>query len=100
VSPGHRILLNGLSISAWELVNGTTITQEWDGESVTYFHFELTEHSGVLANGVLAESFFGGEASANRASFEERIRVLPNIPYFGSVTLKKPVLLGLVPQRA
>lgn len=57
VSPGHRFLLDGKMICARDLVNGTTIFQDININSIEYYHFELLEHSSVIANGVLTESY-------------------------------------------
>lgn len=69
VSPQHRILLKGNMIIAKNLVNGDTIFQDFDQESVTYYHIELERHSGIIANGVLAESYLD---CSNRFVFEDR----------------------------
>jgi len=68
VSPQHRILLKGNMIIAKNLVNGDTIFQDFDRESVTYYHIELERHSGIIANGVLAESYLD---CGNRIAFED-----------------------------
>ena len=57
VSPGHRILLDGKMICARDLVNGSTIFQDNNNHNIEYYHFELPEHSVVIANGVLTESY-------------------------------------------
>jgi len=57
VSPGHRILAHGKMDCARDLVNGTTIFQDFNHTSVHYYHFELNNHSSVIANGVLSESY-------------------------------------------
>jgi hypothetical protein len=57
VSPGHRVLFDGRLVMAKNLVNGVTIFQDSDFDSVEYYHFELKNHSSVVANGVLSESF-------------------------------------------
>jgi hypothetical protein len=57
VSSGHRIIIDDKMVCARDLVNGTTIFQDLDCISVHYYHFELNEHSCVIANGVLSESY-------------------------------------------
>jgi hypothetical protein len=57
VSPGHRIIQDGLLVLARDLVNGKTIIQDYQCDSVEYYHFELEEHSIVVANGALTESY-------------------------------------------
>ena len=57
VSPGHRIIIDGTMVCARDLVNGTTIFQDNDRISVEYYHLELKDHSAIIANGVLSESY-------------------------------------------
>ena len=67
VSPGHGIVVNGHLVSAKALVNGTTIIQDNECTSVEYYHLECEDHSALLANGVLAESYVDNK---NRRVFE------------------------------
>lgn len=57
VSPGHRFLIDGKMVNASELVNGKTIWQDTTCEEVVYYHLECEEHSAIIANGVLTESY-------------------------------------------
>lgn len=57
VSPGHRILLDGKMICARDLVNGNTIYQDINKIDIEYYHFELSEHSSIIANGLLTETY-------------------------------------------
>ena len=57
VSPRHRILLDGKLFFACDIVNGTTIYQDSSIHNIEYYHFELPEHSSVIANGILTESY-------------------------------------------
>ena len=57
VSPGHRILLNGKMILAKKSVNGNTIYQDTDCEDVEYYHLECENHSAIIANGILSETY-------------------------------------------
>lgn len=77
VSPGHGIVMNGQLVSAKALVNGTTIIQDSDCTSVEYYHLECEDHSALLANGVLAESYVDNK---NRRVFEpsSKLRRVPN----------------------
>jgi hypothetical protein len=58
VSPGHRIIVDNKILQAKYLINETTITQEFQDESVTYYHVELQCHYSIVANGVKAESYY------------------------------------------
>jgi hypothetical protein len=77
VSPDHRILLGNLAVTAKELVNGKTIVQTFDQNTVTYYHLELDHHSVVIANGVLAETYVDRKT---RQVFESSPRFVPPEP--------------------
>ena len=66
VSPDHAILLDGKLICARQLVNGTTIRQEYGVAAVEYFHIELDTHAILLAEGLPAESYLD---TGNRGFF-------------------------------
>lgn len=78
VSPAHRLLLDGKMVSAMNIVNGETIYQDNECDSVEYYHLECEEHSAIFANGILAESYVD---SNNRHAFENSIRIIrkPNV---------------------
>ena len=57
VSPGHRVIVDGKMLLASEAVNGETIVQEDTFDTIEYYHFELDQHSVVMAEGLLAETF-------------------------------------------
>jgi len=57
VSPNHGILRNDELVPSSQLVNGHTIFQDFNHDSIEYYHLELETHSTILANGVLAESY-------------------------------------------
>ena len=69
VSPNHGIVVKGKVVRAKDLVNDDTIFQDWSKNSLTYYHLELKNHSAIVANGVLSESYLDME---NRYSFEPR----------------------------
>ncbi|MGE4481281.1 Hint domain-containing protein [Acidocella sp.] len=74
VSPGHSMLLDGVLVLARALVNGVTITQDYDGQPVDYFLPEFAAHDCVLAEGAWSESFADGPGLRaqfhNRAAFQ------------------------------
>ena len=57
VSPGHSLLLNGRMVLAKNIVNGNTIYQDNECDSVEYYHLKCENHCAIFANGVLAESY-------------------------------------------
>ena len=72
VSPGHSILVNGQMVLAKHMVNGNTIYQDEECEAVEYYHVECENHSVLMANGVLSESYL---AANNRDVFENSVRI-------------------------
>lgn len=75
VSPAHSLLLGGKMVRADELLNGTTIVQDNLCDQVTYYHLELDEHSSIVANGILSESYL--DAKNRRDVFEPSRRLKP-----------------------
>ncbi|MCB4770159.1 Hint domain-containing protein [Ancylobacter sp. Lp-2] len=67
VSPWHHLLVNGKLVRANDLVNGSTIVQELDTRSVSYWHVELDQFDVVRAHGVYSESWADG---GNRDFFQ------------------------------
>lgn len=57
VSPGHHLLINDKMVLSSNLINGKTIYQDNECESVEYYHLECDIHSAIYANGVLAETY-------------------------------------------
>ena len=57
VSPGHAIAIDHVLVHASRLVNGVSVVQLADVESVTYYHIELESHAILLAENCPAESF-------------------------------------------
>lgn len=72
VSPGHNLLLNGKTHVAENMVNGNTIYQDNECDSVEYYHLECEKHSAIYANGVLAETYLDIN---NRYVFENSNRI-------------------------
>jgi len=67
VSPEHSVLINDFMVVASNIINGKTIYQDNECNSVEYYHLECKEHSAIFANGVLTESYFDAN---NRGVFE------------------------------
>jgi Hint domain len=67
ISPDHALFIDGKLIPARLLRNGTTVLEEHDCQSVTYFHVELDAHDVLLAEGLPAESYLD---TGNRSAFE------------------------------
>jgi hypothetical protein len=44
-------------VRAKNLVNGDTIFQDFAYDNIVYYHLELENHSAVIANGLLAETY-------------------------------------------
>jgi hypothetical protein len=72
VSPLHGLVLNGRMVLAKNIVNGKTIYQDNDCDSVEYYHLECENHSAIFANGVISESYLD---TNNRHVFEKSIRL-------------------------
>ena len=57
ISPGHRIIKKNKMILAKDIVNKTRIYQDHNRSSVEYYHLELDEHSVIIANNILSETY-------------------------------------------
>jgi hypothetical protein len=57
ISPHHAMCLDGVLIEARDLVNGVSIVQADEIESIEYFHIELDSHDVILAEGAPSETF-------------------------------------------
>ncbi|WP_081954943.1 Hint domain-containing protein [Achromobacter sp. RTa] len=79
VSPGHHMYFDGKLVPAMLLVNGQTVTQEFDRTSFEYFHIELDHFDILIAEGAAAESYVD---TGNRNMFENATSVAMN-PDFG-----------------
>jgi VCBS repeat-containing protein len=62
VSPNHAMYLSGVLIEAKDLVNGVSIAQTAQVESVEYFHIELETHDVIIAEGALSETFIDDDS--------------------------------------
>jgi hypothetical protein len=76
VSPAHGILIGKKLIFAQHLINEKTIFQYYPLDEVTYYHVELQDHSAILANGIISETFL---EEFNRYIFDDGVR--PEIRY-------------------
>jgi hypothetical protein len=67
VTAGHCMLIDGVLVPAWMLINGTTITRyEPVGcEELEYYHIKLESHDVVYAEGAPAETLFYVDESAD-----------------------------------
>jgi len=80
VSPGHHFNFDGALVPALALLNGLTITQDFEIEQFEYYHVELEKFDMLLAEGAAAESFL--EVGSNRNSFQNA-RTVTAHPDFG-----------------
>ena len=62
VSPMHAMYLDGVLVPAWQLLNGDTIVQETDCQSVAYVHVELAQHEVIWADSAPAETFLDDDS--------------------------------------
>jgi hypothetical protein len=72
VSPNHSIIIDGEMVLAKDLVNEITIYQDNECEDVEYYHLECENHSTVIANGIVSESYLNMD---NRSVFENSLKI-------------------------
>jgi hypothetical protein len=81
LSPGHRLYVDGMLVSAQDLVNGLSIVPALpDGrERIEYFHIVLDTHEVILAAGAPAETFLLDATGAHEgfANFAEFAHLYP-----------------------
>jgi hypothetical protein len=68
VSPKHNIIIDGNMVRAHNMINGNTIYQDNECTNVEYYHIECQNHSAIIANGVLSESYL--DMKKNRLVFD------------------------------
>jgi hypothetical protein len=59
-------------VLAKNLVNEDTIYQDMECEDVEYYHLECENHSTVIANGIVSESYLNMD---NRSVFENSLKI-------------------------
>jgi hypothetical protein len=69
VSRNHGIIVDGILVPAYKLIESHGLEQCYKERTVTYYHIELDAHSGVLANNLPAESFLD---DGNRKCLQEK----------------------------
>jgi hypothetical protein len=81
LSPDHAVFLNGVLIPVRHLVNGATLLRE-KRQDVSYWHFALTHHDVVLAEGLACETLRDpGEIGASfEALTEPRAKLVEDGP--------------------
>jgi hypothetical protein len=78
VSPGHAIAIDQLLVHASRLVNGVSVVQLGEVESVTYYHIELESHAILLAENCPAESFCDEHFRQQFANWQDYRRLYPD----------------------
>ncbi|MFT8764667.1 MAG: Hint domain-containing protein [Gluconobacter potus] len=68
VTPEHCLFLNGGFVPARMLVNGRSVIYDRSLPSYDYFHVETAEHSVIMADGMMTESYLD---TGNRQAFRQ-----------------------------
>jgi len=91
VSPQHRILLSGANcdlhfgtdqvLCAAKHLCDSVLIYPAARPTITYFHLMFSKHQIIIANGILAESFFVGDyqAKADVDTYNELISLFPEL---------------------
>ena len=77
ITAEHCLLLNGKFVPARMLVNNRSIFFDKSITSYEYYHIETTQHSVIMADGMLTESYLN---TANHRSFHVKGNVISLIP--------------------
>ena len=80
VSPEHGLYLDETLVPARHLVNGVSIIQVEDVETVEYFHIELDAHDVIIAEGAFAESFIDDDSRMMFNNAPEFFALYPSAP--------------------
>lgn len=78
VTPEHCLFLNGKFIPVRMLVNGYSIYYDHSIASYDYYHLELEEHSIIMADGVLSESYLN---TNNHKHFHQNDNIITLKPH-------------------
>ncbi|MGF1275787.1 Hint domain-containing protein [Acetobacter pasteurianus] len=73
ITAEHCLFFDGKFIPARMLVNGTTIVYDKSVAAYDYYHIELAEHSVIMADGMLTESYLD---TGNRRKFTQEGNVV------------------------
>lgn len=107
VSPEHRMLVRGpaarslfntdeVLVAARDLVNGSTVIEDFSLREVTYVHLLLPRHEILMANGVETESFHPASADLGTLGEADRLRLLAQLPEL----TRDPYLYGSFARRS
>jgi glycosyltransferase involved in cell wall biosynthesis len=75
VSPKHAMFVDNVLVPAELLINGTSVRQLEDADSVEYVHIELASHDIIIANGAASETFVDCDSRGmfhNAADYRDR----------------------------
>ena len=78
VSPGDALFIDGVLVSAGQLVNGASIQPCAEIDPIAYVHIELDFHDVILAEGAPAETFVDFECRGMFANAHEFAALYPH----------------------
>jgi glycosyltransferase involved in cell wall biosynthesis len=78
VSPKHAMFMDDVLVPAEMLVNGVSIYQLEQVDSVEYFHLELASHDIIFAEGAASETFVDCDSRAMFHNASDYISLYPN----------------------
>jgi len=71
--------LENVLIEARDLVNGVSVVQPAEAETVAYFHIELDAHDLIVAEGAISESFVDDDSRNLFQNADEHRRLYPGV---------------------